>query len=161
MISEHYNDTGTRNDQRCSSSRVCGGRERDANMKGFSQRLELRQSQRLIITPQMRRSIEMLQLSNLEITDFIAAEMEQNPLLEWCEQPLGENEPGDYDNGEGRMPATTMPEMLTGDVASDVAEGWQPEWGENSDRTVDIGGEPQPWKSRNGGINGENRLGLD
>ena len=34
-------------------------------------------------------------------------------------------------------------------------------WGENSDRTVDIGGEPQPWQSHNGGTIGENLLGLD
>ena len=48
-------------------------------MREVSQRLELRQSQRLTITPQVRQSIEMLQLSNLEMTDFITAEMEQNP----------------------------------------------------------------------------------
>ena len=83
-------------------------------MREVYQRLELRQSQRLTITPQVRQSIEMLQLSNLEMTDFITAEMEQNPLLEWRERELGEHTRGDHANGGGRASGTTVPEMLTG-----------------------------------------------
>ena len=49
---------------------------------GFSQRLELRQSQTLIMTPQLQQAIRMLQLSNLELLEFIDAEIAQNPLLE-------------------------------------------------------------------------------
>jgi RNA polymerase sigma-54 factor len=65
-------------------------------MRGPSQRLELRQWQRQTITPQVRQSIEMLQLSNLEVTDFITAKMEQNPLLEWRESSLGNGTSGNH-----------------------------------------------------------------
>src|SRR5438552_14449227 len=52
------------------------------NRIGFSQRLELRQSQALVMTPQLQQAIKMLQLSNIELADFVEAEIEQNPLLE-------------------------------------------------------------------------------
>ena len=45
-------------------------------------RLDLRQSQSLIMTPQLQQAIKLLALSNLEIDAFVAAELEKNPLLE-------------------------------------------------------------------------------
>ena len=45
-------------------------------------RLDLRQSQSLVMTPQLQQAIKLLALSNLEIEAFIAEEMERNPLLE-------------------------------------------------------------------------------
>ncbi|HKM71030.1 MAG TPA: RNA polymerase sigma-54 factor, partial [Stellaceae bacterium] len=42
------------------------------------------------MTPQLQQAIKMLQLSNLELTDFIDSEIQQNPLLERREQGLGE-----------------------------------------------------------------------
>ena len=47
----------------------------------FSQRLELRQGQGLVITPQLQQAIKLLQLSNLELEAFIEGELERNPLL--------------------------------------------------------------------------------
>jgi len=88
-------------------------------MREVSQRLELRQSQRLTITPQVRQSIEMLQLSNLEMTDFITAEMEQNPLLEWRERDFREDALADYANDGERPSPTPISEMLTGGVTPD------------------------------------------
>lgn len=44
-------------------------------------RLDLRQSQSLVMTPQLQQAIKLLALSNLEIETFIAEEMEKNPLL--------------------------------------------------------------------------------
>ena len=131
------------------------------NRTGFSQRLELRQSQALIMTPQLQQAIKMLQLSNLELTDFIDGEIQQNPLLERRERELGENTLGnDVSGGESASP-TAVPEMLTGEFTPDAAEHWQPEWGEDGDRPVDFGGEPQLWQSRNGGFGAEGRPGLD
>ena len=51
-------------------------------MRGLSQRFELRQSQTLIMTPRLQQAIKMLQLSHLELTDFVYTEVQQNPLLE-------------------------------------------------------------------------------
>ncbi len=45
-------------------------------------RLDLRQSQSLVMTPQLQQAIRLLALSNLEIEGVIAEEIEKNPLLE-------------------------------------------------------------------------------
>jgi len=45
-------------------------------------RLDLRQSQSLVMTPQLQQAIKLLALSNLEIETFIAEELERNPLLD-------------------------------------------------------------------------------
>jgi RNA polymerase sigma-54 factor len=50
-------------------------------------RLDLRQSQSLVMTPQLRQAIKLLQYSNLEVAEFVAAELERNPLLERDESP--------------------------------------------------------------------------
>jgi len=60
-------------------------------------RLELRQSQQLVMTPQLQQAIRLLALSNLEVESFIAEEIEKNPLLEAArddnEAPAPETEP--------------------------------------------------------------------
>ncbi|HKY81794.1 MAG TPA: RNA polymerase factor sigma-54 [Sphingobium sp.] len=45
-------------------------------------RLDIRQSQSLVMTPQLQQAIKLLALSNLEIDAFVAGELEKNPLLE-------------------------------------------------------------------------------
>jgi RNA polymerase sigma-54 factor len=45
-------------------------------------RLDLRQSQSLVMTPQLQQAIRLLALSNLEVESFIAEEIERNPLLD-------------------------------------------------------------------------------
>lgn len=45
-------------------------------------RLDIRQSQSLVMTPQLQQAIKLLTLSNLEIEAFIAEEVEKNPLLD-------------------------------------------------------------------------------
>jgi hypothetical protein len=50
-------------------------------------RLELRQGQGLVITPQLQQAIKLLQLSNLELDAFVEAELERNPLLQRDDGP--------------------------------------------------------------------------
>ena len=45
-------------------------------------RLDLRQSQLLVMTPQLRQAIKLLQFSNMEVSAFVEEELERNPLLE-------------------------------------------------------------------------------
>lgn len=45
-------------------------------------RLDLRQSQSLVMTPQLQQAIKLLALSNLELETYIAEEIEKNPLLD-------------------------------------------------------------------------------
>ncbi len=44
--------------------------------------LALRQSQSLVMTPQLRQAIQLLQFSNIEVSAFIEEELERNPMLE-------------------------------------------------------------------------------
>ncbi len=48
----------------------------------LTQKLLLRTSQALVMTPQLMQAIKLLQLSNLDLTTYVEAELERNPLLE-------------------------------------------------------------------------------
>jgi RNA polymerase sigma-54 factor len=56
----------------------------------LGQRLEIRQGQGLVITPQLQQAIKLLQLSNLELEAFVEAELERNPLLQREDAEPGE-----------------------------------------------------------------------
>ena len=116
---------------------------------GYSQRLELRQTQTLVMTPQLQQAIKMLQLSNLDLTQYVEAEIQQNPLLERREARLEQPAPADTaEAAEG--PATPLPEAISGDVAPDAAEHWHAASGVEGDGSYDLGGEPYSWHGRNG-----------
>jgi RNA polymerase sigma-54 factor len=46
------------------------------------QRMDLRQGQSLVMTPQLQQAIKLLQMSNLELQAYVEGELERNPLLE-------------------------------------------------------------------------------
>src|ERR1700756_2944041 len=48
----------------------------------LTQRLQLRQSHALVMTPQLMQAIKLLQLSNLDLWAYVETELERNPLLE-------------------------------------------------------------------------------
>jgi len=74
---------------------------------GLGPSLSIRQSQSLVLTPQLTQAIKLLQLSNLELDAYIAEEMSRNPLLEG----------GAADDGDGADPAP--PEAPENDDAPD------------------------------------------
>ncbi|WP_137124956.1 RNA polymerase factor sigma-54 [Roseomonas sp. HF4] len=103
-------------------------------------RLDLRHSQQLVMTPQLRQAIKLLQSSNIEVTAFVEEELERNPLLERDDRPL----PGP-DAGRGTDPLPAGPEApdAATAAASDVlpAESAAPldtEW----DNVYDAGTPP-------------------
>ena len=67
-------------------------------------RLDLRQTQQLVMTPQLQQAIKLLQMSNLELTGFIEQEVEKNPLLK-LEDPEQAPEP----HSEQPEPAAAEP----------------------------------------------------
>jgi RNA polymerase sigma-54 factor len=69
-------------------------------------RLDLRQSQSLVMTPQLQQAIRLLALSNLEVESFIAEELERNPLLD----SGGESE------AEPSLPEAEMPPPPRGET---------------------------------------------
>ena len=68
-------------------------------------RLGLRQTQSLVMTPQLQQAIKLLALSNLEIETFIGEALESNPLLDTGEthgeQPQGEDSGDRGEDGRG------------------------------------------------------------
>jgi RNA polymerase sigma-54 factor len=73
-------------------------------------KLELRQGQQLVMTPQLQQAIRLLQLSNVELCSFVDAEVERNPLLESeaaapqpepAETPRQNDDDGEVDDGDG------------------------------------------------------------
>lgn len=83
-------------------------------MSTLSQRLDLRQSQNLVMTPQLQQAIRLLQLGNMELAEFIESEIAQNPLLE--------KEDGD---GADDAPAdSTAAESGPDDVRDEFDEAW-------------------------------------
>ncbi len=51
-------------------------------MSKITQNLDLRQSQQLVMTPQLQQAIKLLQLNNIELSEYVEEELEKNPLLE-------------------------------------------------------------------------------
>lgn len=71
----------------------------------LGQRQEIRQSQSLVMTPQLQQAIKLLQLTNIELSDFVEQEIERNPLLELIEGEQPER--GDAAPSEDSPPAGT------------------------------------------------------
>lgn len=71
---------------------------------GLGPRLDIRQSQSLVMTPQLQQAIKLLALSNLEIEAFVAGELERNPLLETG----GEDAPPAPDGIDRNIEAPTL-----------------------------------------------------
>ena len=80
----------------------------------ISQRLDLRQTQSLVMTPQLQQAIKLLQLSNVELTEFVEDELSQNPMLE-----RDDGEPGGREQGEApsaKMHRRRAMKSLTGGI---------------------------------------------
>ena len=77
---------------------------------GLGPSLSIRQTQALVLTPQLQQAIKLLQLSNLELEAYIAEELSKNPLLE---TPAGE------DDGEQAAPAAATEEGEGEEAAED------------------------------------------
>src|SRR5271156_608209 len=98
----------------------------------LTQRLEFRQSQSLVMTPQLMQAIKLLQLSNLDLSTFVEEELERNPLLEresdGPEAPVaGEPAVGHADSSE-----SGFGEEFSGDSQSSGADGFEPSQFESS-----------------------------
>jgi len=70
----------------------------------LSTKLELRQGQQLVMTPQLQQAIRLLQLSNIELLAYVDTELERNPLLEQDDgvesTPRAETEAAEFSKSE-------------------------------------------------------------
>jgi RNA polymerase sigma-54 factor len=69
----------------------------------LSTKLELRQGQQLVMTPQLQQAIRLLQLSNIELMQYVETELERNPLLEQDESTENATR-SETENGEFTKP---------------------------------------------------------
>ncbi len=109
----------------------------------LTQRLLIRQSQALVMTPQLMQAIKLLQLSNLDLVAYVEAELERNPLLEsGAEEERGPGEtdaahtadksPADGENwrdGESEPNGSAIEDSLDArpdDIFPDDAEATRP-----------------------------------
>jgi RNA polymerase sigma-54 factor len=90
----------------------------------INQRLDLRQGQSLTMTPQLQQAIKLLQLSNLELSEFIEAELEKNPLLEREEGPTPDRAEETQENAGGEEAGSTSEnsESSDGEAANNDQE---------------------------------------
>jgi RNA polymerase sigma-54 factor len=90
----------------------------------LTQRLQIRQSQALVMTPQLMQAIKLLQLSNLDLVAYVEAELERNPLLDRsAEDERPADKPGD---------ATAAP-----DEPSARGEAWNEGEGPSNGHAID------------------------
>ncbi|NVD28856.1 RNA polymerase factor sigma-54 [Parasphingorhabdus flavimaris] len=76
-------------------------------------RLDLRQSQSLVMTPQLQQAIKLLTLSNLELETFISDEIEKNPLLDTGDISTESGEVSENENGPSEAAAQGSDEILS------------------------------------------------
>ena len=86
---------------------------------GLGPRLDLRQSQSLVMTLQLQQAIKLLALTNVELEGFIGAELEKNPLLDTGDEDRSDGEPAaePLPNGES---AGADELVRAGDVVADA-----------------------------------------
>jgi RNA polymerase sigma-54 factor len=83
-------------------------------------RLDLRQTQGLVMTPPLQQAIQLLQLPNVELADYVATELEQNPFLEPQEEPA--EAPVNGLDREAEPPVDRERERVAESAAAD--DGW-------------------------------------
>jgi RNA polymerase sigma-54 factor len=94
----------------------------------LTQKLQLRQSHALVMTPQLMQAIKLLQLSNLDLVGYVESELERNPLLERTGDGEAEGEPQlpDQDAAADDRPAADWTEgsfAAGGDAPAERPDG--------------------------------------
>lgn len=82
----------------------------------LTQRLEFRQSQSLVMTPQLMQAIKLLQLSNLDLVAFVEDELERNPLLERASE---DGEPVRGEQAGNPVPSAAGGDETAGEVSGE------------------------------------------
>ncbi len=92
-------------------------------------RLEQRQTQKIVITPQLRQAIKLLQLSAIELQSYIENEIRENPLLSTEERSDNESASEALPqialsaNGDADIPAFDARDVSKTEIGTD----WEPE----------------------------------
>src|SRR5438270_267027 len=111
----------------------------------LSQRLDLRQTQALVMTPQLQQAIKLLQMSNVELSLFVEHELEQNPLLERDEGEAEGRDPGaaEVPPEPAAAPRSEQSGLAASDppLAGEDVDQWHASSGSEGEGDVDLGGD--------------------
>ena len=121
-------------------------------------RLDLRQSQSLVMTPQLQQAIKLLAASNLEIEAYVAEALEANPLLEANSMGTEDSADADWDDipreeftadqlmaqsqGETEQPLDIDVSAIDRDHDTGEADRQQGDWGAAANTLGDFGEMP-------------------
>lgn len=81
--------------------------------------LDLKAQQQLIMTPQLREAIGLLQLTNIELSGYLENELAENPFLEKDEADLNAQNPDSPDTSDSDTPDSHTPDKDTPEGAPD------------------------------------------
>ncbi len=99
--------------------------------------------QQLVLTPQLRQALHLLQLSSLELETEITLAVESNPLLDWADgdSDAGENTPEGMPEQAPAPDATASEAPAERDSGGDE-DGWEPpdSWNTSSSGSTSSGG---------------------
>lgn len=122
--------------------------------------LNLRQSQSLKMTPQMRQAIELLQLSSLDLQAVVEAALENNPLLERADQQADDQDSASdapaaqtediADILQNALPGGTTETSLDGDdavLADNMREGALPATAPSMLGQAEAGRSAEEWQT--------------
>ncbi|MDP3781726.1 MAG: RNA polymerase sigma-54 factor, partial [Sphingopyxis sp.] len=119
-------------------------------------RLDLRQSQSLVMTPQLQQAIKLLALSNLELEAYLAEALEGNPLLD---ATPGDNDGSAADTNDGLGDDAPVTEA----ASLDADHALSSDSGTANDLDVDMTAESfhHDSASDNVGLSGSDSEGID
>jgi RNA polymerase sigma-54 factor len=144
-------------------------------------RLELRQGQALVMTPQLMQAIKLLQMSNIDLVAYVETELEKNPLLERSEPPESagpinggedgydlptgaEDAPpraGDWLETDLSPSAKAISERLGTDLGNVFPDDAMPERAPPAAASLDPGASPYWTGVGSGGAPGDDDLGFE
>ena len=102
----------------------------------MKQRLQTSLGQQLVLTPQLRQALHLLQLPAIELEAEIAAAVESNPLLDWAEDP-----PVQAPTGDGAPPAAeATPADARGDGEGEAWDAADEAWSDSAGFEYGAGG---------------------
>ncbi|MGH9364875.1 MAG: RNA polymerase factor sigma-54 [Thermoanaerobaculia bacterium] len=93
----------------------------------LEQKLNLRLSQRLVMTPSLQQAIKLLQMSKLELEETITQEMVENPLLEDDQEEPAEAEPAEAAEASDAADAAAEPVAPATGAAAPAEAAQEPE----------------------------------
>jgi len=134
-------------------------------------KLQMRQSQSLVMTPQLMQSIRLLQFNHTELLNFIEQEVERNPLLEvasgetdmkveeFPEQPSAGSDDASQFGGEGYVEVKeTGSDQLASSLDGDFENVYPDDNGEKRPDTPELAAS---WKSMPGASGSSDAFDID